>query len=161
MHSQVVSRKRPPLPSAAYPGLSSAAPLPPSPPPPPPPPSPPQQLASGRAESGERLDSMRLTQQRSGDLQSRRSAPGRNTDGTTSGGITGGLVLQRHPSPLARKPASLTALYDFNDIIRLCWHHRELRRPSAQELHTQLRLLLARCTAAPPSTPVSSSQRRV
>jgi hypothetical protein len=43
-------------------------------------------------------------------------------------------------------PASLDALPPFNAIIRQCWNQRDLRRPTAQDVHRLLADLLARVT---------------
>jgi hypothetical protein len=48
------------------------------------------------------------------------------------------------PRPLTQVPASLTALPEFNAIIRACWQQRDHRRPTAREVHAQLRDLAAK-----------------
>jgi hypothetical protein len=51
----------------------------------------------------------------------------------------------------ASMPASSEAVPEFNAIIRACWHQRDLRRPTASEVHAMLLLLVARAqrTALP------------
>jgi hypothetical protein len=44
--------------------------------------------------------------------------------------------------PLSRVPASLHALPPLNDIIHACWQQRDLRRPAAADVCTQLTALL-------------------
>jgi hypothetical protein len=47
------------------------------------------------------------------------------------------------PVPIAQLPATLSAMPDFNDVIRACWQQRGRDRPSAAELLTHLQGLLA------------------
>jgi hypothetical protein len=46
--------------------------------------------------------------------------------------------------PLSSVPASLHALPPLNDIIHACWQQRDLRRPAAADVFTQLTALLQR-----------------
>jgi hypothetical protein len=45
-------------------------------------------------------------------------------------------------TPLSELPASITAMPEFNAIIRACWAQREHRRPTAAALYDMLVALL-------------------
>jgi hypothetical protein len=73
--------------------------------------------------------------------------PGHTLSPQSSAAATTPVARSTH-LPLAQQPASLHVLPELNDIIRACWQQRDLRRPTAETVHTQVQALLQQHTGA-------------
>jgi hypothetical protein len=124
---QVLGRRRPPLPRSVYGAHSSAA-------------LPPLTHSEGVCSPSETGGDDERTDYGAAEATNLHDV---KSDVVNNGaGRSGGAQPTALGRDIIELPASLTALPQLNSVIEACWQQRELRRPTAADVHIYLRGLV-------------------